>query len=206
MATHTALASSLALDRQESAQSRKPSLRTWLQVFCGGDFAFLEKLSEYMPVSNVTFLDAGANIGAVSVLFAHIVRGGGQVLAVEAHPVTFQLAQNNTVSWTRAITIVHGALVSEAQAAASPDVDFQLESNRFSGFRARGNTAEADHSGRGVDGSQHSKGAFQVKAVTLRQLQVHSWCLIVAATLTFMASQTAASMTLPPRGDVQALV
>jgi hypothetical protein len=49
-------------------------------VYCGADFGFLHTLSEFMPETRpTTMLDAGANIGAASVLFAHLIGMRGQV-------------------------------------------------------------------------------------------------------------------------------
>lgn len=63
-----------------------------VQVYCGGDFGFMAQLAKYLPTSRpATFLDAGANIGMASLLFAHLIMGNGQVISVEANPETAQV-------------------------------------------------------------------------------------------------------------------
>lgn len=63
-----------------------------VQVYCGGDFGFMAQLAKYMPTNGpITFLDAGANIGMASLLFAQLIMGNGQVISVEANPETAQV-------------------------------------------------------------------------------------------------------------------
>lgn len=63
-----------------------------MQVYCGGDFGFMAKLSKYLPIGRpATFLDAGANIGMATLLFSQLIMGNGQVLSVEANPETAQV-------------------------------------------------------------------------------------------------------------------
>lgn len=65
-----------------------------MQVFCGGDFGFMAKLSKFLPMDRpVTFLDAGANIGMASILFSQLIMGHGQVLSVEANPETAEVCK-----------------------------------------------------------------------------------------------------------------
>jgi predicted O-methyltransferase YrrM len=60
-----------------------------VQVFCQDDFDFLQAVSRRLRYNRApTFLDAGANIGGASVLFAIAARLAGRVVAVEANPAT----------------------------------------------------------------------------------------------------------------------
>ena len=88
-----------------------------MQVLCQDNFRFLARLVPFMPPYDapVTFLDAGANIGLASILFAHILGALGQVLAVEALPNTANLTEINTAHLRNTVTVVRGALVSEAR-------------------------------------------------------------------------------------------
>lgn len=62
------------------------------QLYCGGDFGFMHRLTEYLPLRRpTTILDAGANIGLSSILFSHMIMSYGEVLAVEANPETLQV-------------------------------------------------------------------------------------------------------------------
>lgn len=60
-----------------------------MQVFCGLDFGFLKKLTDFVPLARpVTVLDAGANVGLATLLFAQVIRFNGQVVSVDANPGT----------------------------------------------------------------------------------------------------------------------
>ena len=64
-----------------------------MQVFCGGDFTFLRKLTEYIPLARpVTVLDAGANVGLATLLLTAAIRFNGQVVAVDANPDTMKVS------------------------------------------------------------------------------------------------------------------
>ena len=107
-----------------------------LQVRCSPDFSFLERLLEYMPQAGpVTFLDAGANMGLASILFADFIRFNGEVLAVEANPDSHQLVVNNTRHAAATVTPVHAAIVSAAAARNSSSVDFAGKPSSYNGFR-----------------------------------------------------------------------
>lgn len=63
-----------------------------MQVFCGLDFVFLKKLTDYVPLMRpVTVLDAGANVGLATILFAQAIRFNGQVVSVDANPGTMKV-------------------------------------------------------------------------------------------------------------------
>ena len=67
-----------------------------MQVFCWTDFEFLEQLLPLMPAGHdPVFLDAGANIGGASALFALTAGLVGHTVAVEASPDTFKALSGN---------------------------------------------------------------------------------------------------------------
>lgn len=61
-------------------------------MFCSEDFAFLRQLTQYVPLARpVTVLDAGANVGLATILFAEAIRFNGQVVSVDANPGTMKV-------------------------------------------------------------------------------------------------------------------
>ena len=63
-----------------------------VQVYCEDHFNYMTTLSEFMPIYKpITFLDGGSNTGMAAILFSHAMMGNGEVLAVEAHPDTFEV-------------------------------------------------------------------------------------------------------------------
>ena len=96
-----------------------------LQVYCGADFGFLHTLSEFLPTNKpVTVLDAGANIGAASLLFAHLIGMHGQVVAVEAFPPNYNQLTRNMGSLKQVITPVAKAIVTHPVALAGGKMKF----------------------------------------------------------------------------------
>lgn len=62
------------------------------QVYCQHNFDFLKQLLDFLPPSgDIQILDAGANVGFVSILLSQLVGGRGHVIAVEANPGTIKV-------------------------------------------------------------------------------------------------------------------
>lgn len=134
-----------------------------MQVFCMKDFEFLENIVPYMPGfgSPVTILDAGANIGLASTLFAELTGLHGQVLAVEAVPHTADMAADNTRHLGGIVTLIRGALVSETHASESGMLRMSLPGTQY--WAARLDT---------VSDKASSATSQLVPAITLAALQV----------------------------------
>jgi FkbM family methyltransferase len=117
-----------------------------LQVYCGGptgDFGFLAHLGRFMPVGqSVTVLDAGANLGGASILFAQLVGFNGEVVAVDANPSTFDLMTHNTARLKDIVTPVKAAIVAHSMALTGKKVSFSGDSNKFWGFRVEHTTQQ----------------------------------------------------------------
>lgn len=93
-------------------------------------------LSAYMPVNRpVSILDAGANIGGASILFAQLVAFNGEVLAVDANPMTFELLTSNLRPFLGVVTPVKTAIVAHATALAGETIAFSGDSDQYWGFR-----------------------------------------------------------------------
>jgi FkbM family methyltransferase len=105
------------------------------QVFCSEDSDFLHVLAHFMPTDRpLTVLDAGANIGFSSLLFARFIKFHGKVIAVEAHPDSLRMVRANTDNVTHLITRVHGAVVTEALAAQKGHVSIAGPERNFLKF------------------------------------------------------------------------
>ena len=99
-----------------------------VQVYCEDHFNYMTTLSDFMPIYKpITFLDGGSNTGMASILFSHAMMGNGEVLAVEAHPDTFEVCSCvilqsivwlwiarpvNTVVWSHTVTLLHTVYVA----------------------------------------------------------------------------------------------
>jgi hypothetical protein len=84
---------------------------TWLQVYCGGRFSFLPDIARYVPIDRpTTVLDAGANIGAGTFLFAALTRFAGDVLALEPLRANNQLMRANLGAVERTVQFYDGVL------------------------------------------------------------------------------------------------
>lgn len=63
-----------------------------MQFFCAEHFLYTSLLGPYLPKGRpVTVVDAGANIGLASILYAQIINFNGEVLAIEANPSTLEV-------------------------------------------------------------------------------------------------------------------
>jgi FkbM family methyltransferase len=142
----------------------KRETRRWLQVYCGGDFTFLNVLADFIPADRPsTFLDAGANIGAASILFAHLVAlHGGSVLSVEAFPPNFEVLSRNVAPLKETVQTVPKAIVTHGLALSGHMINFTGDSNQFWGFRV-------DHTNSWRTGTTVTRS---VNSVSLPQLQV----------------------------------
>lgn len=136
----------------------------YLQVYCGGDFTFLSILADFIPTDRPsTFLDAGANIGAASILFAHLVAlHGGTVLSVEAFPPNFEVLSKNIASLKHIVTTVPRAIVAHDLARSGHRINFTGVGNQFWGFRV-------DHTN---SWRTQSTVTQSVQSVSLPQLRV----------------------------------
>eukprot|EP00892_Ulva_mutabilis_P006593 jgi/Ulvmu1/4305/UM002_0026.1 len=133
----------------------------FLQVFCGGDFGFMARLSEYLPMDRpVSFLDAGANIGMASILFSQLIMGNGQVLSVEANPETAEVLRSNLASLQHVAVPVQAALVDSATAEAQKTLTFKGRGSEYWGFRV-------DHNGV----KQEDTVAYEVETRTMAQIR-----------------------------------
>lgn len=176
-----------------------------VQVYCGGptgDFGFMPHLARFLPLEGpISILDAGANLGGASILFAQAricralcpagfapvfsaltrpvvhpiasracrsvlvrcstllqsnhsssctsatgtvltARGGvqliafnGEVLGVDANPMTYELLQDNIHNWSDTITTVKSAIVAHDVAQSGATMNFTGDSNQYWGFR-----------------------------------------------------------------------
>lgn len=95
------------------------------------DFAEMAFMRRYLRPGDA-FLDAGANIGAYTLLAAELVGAAGSVIAVEPHPlVVRRLRENVALNDYTQVTVVEAALAATEGAAS-----FLLEwdvSNRLAG-------------------------------------------------------------------------
>lgn len=74
----------------------------------------IQKFMEVRLHDGSVFVDAGANVGTYTVRASQLVGTGGKVIAVEAHPFTFQYLQRNiALNDLNNVTPVHVALGSE---------------------------------------------------------------------------------------------
>jgi FkbM family methyltransferase len=80
-------------------------------VYCGGRFSFLPDIARYAPLDRpTTVLDAGANIGAGTLLFAALTRFAGDVLALEPLSANSQLMRANLGIVERTVQFHDGVL------------------------------------------------------------------------------------------------
>lgn len=131
-----------------------------MQAFCGNAFRFLGNMVDFVPNTPQTLLDAGANVGFASLLFAPFLRYSGRILAVDASPSTHEVLQRNMGPFAATVDTVWGAIVPDAQARRGGTV-------RFGG-------AAGEHWGNQVqaDAAQPLETAYDVPTVSLPQLAV----------------------------------
>ena len=95
----------------------------------------MEQLVTYLPMDgHVTVLDAGANVGLVSLLFEQITRYNSVVLSVDAMPGTFDVLDRNTRASGRIIPL-NVAIVAQDVADTTPTVNFTGPGKSFWGFK-----------------------------------------------------------------------
>lgn len=99
-----------------------------VQVFCL-EFDYLKLLVPYIPRSRpIAMLDAGANAGFASFLFARLMRFQGELVSVEMNPLSARMVRRNTMVLNAVpgmrSRVVNAALVSAAEEAATPEVRF----------------------------------------------------------------------------------
>ena len=128
------------------------------------DFSFLKALAAWLPPDrDAVFLDAGANIGGATLLFALTSGLSGQVVSVEASPGTYELLLENVAPLGSNIVPVNKALVAHDVAESGREVEFAGEEDEFWGFRV-------DHTG--TLAKQRSHNATMVPTTSLPQLKV----------------------------------
>ena len=94
----------------------KPNLPMWLER------ARKRWLSFYQPKSGETVIDVGAGIGVESILYSRAVGTSGRVIAIEAHPRTYQcLVKTCEYSSLRNVTPLNIALVDREQVVSIED-------------------------------------------------------------------------------------
>lgn len=105
-----------------------------MQAFCGVSFRFLAGLVAYaLPGRPLTVLDAGANIGLASMLFAHYIRFDGTIVAVDASPPTFDVMRANLRDLGPIVKPVLSAIMPTAEAGPGKTVKFGGRAGEFWG-------------------------------------------------------------------------
>jgi FkbM family methyltransferase len=141
---------------------------TCLQVYCGGpkgDFGFLTHLGRFLPLSRpVSVLDAGANLGGASILFSQLIGFNGEVVAVDANPMTFELLTSNLARLEGIVTPVKAAIVAHETALSGKTIAFSGDSNQYWGFR--------------VEHTVHARPQRVVHQVQTKSLPMLQVCLI----------------------------
>ena len=125
------------------------------------------------PTGGPSVLDAGANIGAASLLFAHMIAMRGHILSVEAFPANFEVLARNMAPLAGVVTPVPKAIVAHDLALAGHKLNFTGSSNQYWGFRV-------DH--HGVAAQAHEGNVVtQVDTISLPMLQVCAELLALAS-------------------------
>jgi FkbM family methyltransferase len=124
-------------------------------------------LSQFIPQNRpTTILDAGANIGAATLLFAHMTALTGRIFSVEASPTNINILRNNVKALGPVATVIPKAIVSHALAEAGHVLNFTGDSNQYWGFR--------------VDHTSHwdspSRVTHQVESISLPMIEVSHAC------------------------------
>lgn len=99
-----------------------------VQVSCQR-FGFFKELIPYIPLTRpLAFLDAGANAGFASFLFARLMQFQGELVSVEMNPSSAQLARRNLASLNGVSgfshQVAHKAVLSSQDAADLSTVEF----------------------------------------------------------------------------------
>lgn len=63
-----------------------------MQFYCMPHFLYVRLLGPYLPTDRpATVVDAGANIGLASMLYAQVINFNGEIIAIEANPSTLKV-------------------------------------------------------------------------------------------------------------------
>lgn len=117
------------------AQHNPPS-RHAAQVYCARDFEFITTMRRWMPPHRPpVFVDAGANIGAATLLLSHLSALQGHVFSIEASPENLEILTANTAPLGAAVTVLPKALVPHRLALAGHTLEFGGGKGDFWGFR-----------------------------------------------------------------------
>jgi FkbM family methyltransferase len=136
-----------------------------LQVYCGADFDFLSILSEFLPTDRpTTILDAGANIGAATLLFSHLTALTGRIFSVEASPTNINVLRGNVKALGPVVTVIPKAIVSDTLAKSGHVLNFTGDSNQYWAFRV-------DHTSKW---DSPTRVTHQVESISLPMIQVRS--------------------------------
>jgi FkbM family methyltransferase len=131
----------------------------------------MPSLGKFLPLERpVSILDAGANIGGASILFAQLARFSGEVLAVDANPMTFELLTSNVKRLAGTVTPIKTAIVADDIAQSGKTIKFSGHSNQFWGFRV-------SH----TDSPQSNLVVHEVETKSLPMLKVRSSAALLAA-------------------------
>ena len=106
-----------------------------LQVLCI-EFEYLTKMIPYIPTDRpLVMLDAGANAGFASVLFARFMRFQGQLVSVEMNPESARMLRRNMAPAASAPgfchRVVNKALVSTTEEREQPEMKFLVDEGHF---------------------------------------------------------------------------
>jgi FkbM family methyltransferase len=97
---------------------------------------FVKKAYEFLPVSGVTVIDIGANIGDSSIYF--VLQGAARVISLDPLPKNHEMAKKNIITNNmsdRVITILagcggeRGSIVIDPKAENETGANFRLDSN-----------------------------------------------------------------------------
>lgn len=93
------------------------------------EFDYLKLLVPYVPRRRpLAILDAGANAGFASFLFARFMRFQGELVSVEMNPTSARMVRRNTATFNSIdgfrSRVVNSALVSTDEAQESPEMRF----------------------------------------------------------------------------------
>lgn len=104
------------------------------QFFCEPHFHYISYLGPWLPKNRpATIVDAGANIGLASILFAQFANFNSEILAIEANPSTLEILEENVAVLGDGIKTVGAALAPQHLAGSS--VNFVGRKDQYWGFR-----------------------------------------------------------------------
>lgn len=133
----------------------------WLSPHAGAILTYNQAIDiflwAYMPKTGETIVDIGAGVGCESAPFSNLVGPAGRVVAVEAHPKTYELLVTNIAS-----NALHNvdprnvAIVSEAGPVTITDLAARYEANTVmgpsgTGIPIPGTTLDALYESLGID-------------------------------------------------------